>query len=133
MTERAIGVLTPENAQSFGKDYVERIRKLDPSGTAKRITDKMPGNYARLGEILCALPHAKIIHCRRDPVDTCLSLLQAIIRARPIYRSYDLEELADQHKLYEELMTHWRNVFPGRFMEIDYEDTSAILNRRPVR
>lgn len=122
MTERAIGVLTPENAQSFGKDYVERIRKLAPSGTAKRITDKMPGNYARLGEILCALPHAKIIHCRRDPVDTCLSCYKQLF-ARGQYWSYDLEELADQHKLYEELMAHWRNVFPGRFMDIDYEDT----------
>jgi tetratricopeptide (TPR) repeat protein len=122
MTERAIGALTPANAASFGKDYVERIRKLDPSGKAKRITDKMPGNYSRLGEILCALPNAKIIHCRRDPVDTCLSCYKQLF-ARGQYWSYDLEELADQQNLYEELMAHWRSVLPGRFMEIDYEDT----------
>ncbi|QQG36909.1 MAG: tetratricopeptide repeat protein [Micavibrio aeruginosavorus] len=121
-TERQCGALHPENAAAFGQTYVDMIRARDPSGGAKRITDKMPGNYSRIGEIICTLPNAKIIHCRRDPVDTCLSCYKQLF-ARGQYWSYNLEELAAQYKLYEELMAHWRSVVPERFIEIDYEDT----------
>lgn len=122
LTERQMGILNTDNARDFGKTYVDMIRKHDPSGKAKRITDKMPGNYARLGEIVCTLPRAKIIHCRRDPIDTALSCYKQLF-ARGQYWSYNLEELADQYKMYEELMSHWRTVLPGRFIEIEYEET----------
>jgi len=122
LTERQMGLLTTENAHEFGKTYVDMIKRLDPTGNAKRITDKMPGNYARLGEIVCTMPNAKIIHCRRDPIDTCLSCYKQLF-ARGQYWSYNLEELADQYKMYEDIMAHWRTVLPGRFIEVDYEET----------
>ena len=122
LTERAMGHMGPDNAAAFGKTYVDMIRKLDPTGKARRITDKMPGNYARLGEIVCTMPNAKIIHCRRDPIDTCLSCYKQLF-ARGQYWSYNLEELADQYRQYEDLMAHWRKVLPGQFIEIDYEET----------
>lgn len=108
--------------------YVEELKKLDASGKAKRITDKMPGNYLRMGEIVSMLPDAKIIHCRRDPVDTCLSCYKQNF-ARGQYWSHNLEELAHQYKLYEEMMNHWREVLPGRFMDFDYEET--VMNFEP--
>lgn len=109
-----------------GKMYVDRIKALDPTGKAKRITDKMPGNYFKLGEIVSMLPDAKIIHCRRNPIDTCLSCYKQSF-ARGQYWSYNLEELGEQYKLYEDLMEHWRTVLPGRFLEIDYEETVSDL------
>ncbi|MCM2343243.1 MAG: tetratricopeptide repeat protein [Alphaproteobacteria bacterium] len=121
-TERTSGALTTDNAAAFGQTYVDMIRARDPSGKALRITDKMPGNYSRIGEIICTLPHAKIIHCRRDPIDTCLSCYKQLF-ARGQYWSYNLEELAAQYKLYEELMDHWRQIVPERFIEVEYEDT----------
>lgn len=126
LAERAVGQLTPDNAAQLGQAYVDMIRKLDPSGKAKRITDKMPGNFSRLGEIACTMPNARIIHCRRDPIDTCLSCYKQLF-ARGQYWSYNLDELADQYHMYEDLMDHWRAVLPGRFIEIDYEETVTDL------
>jgi hypothetical protein len=114
------GTFTPENAALLGKTYINRIRKLAPD--ALRITDKMPGNYYRIGMIAAALPHAKIIHCRRNPIDTCLSCYKQLF-ARGQYWSYTLEDLGHFYQVYEEMMDHWRTVLPGRFLEVDYEAT----------
>lgn len=124
--------LTPENAAQAGRLYVERAKKLDPSGKALRITDKMPGNYLRIPEIVSALPDAKIIHCRRDPVATCLSCYQQLF-ARGQYWSYTLEELAIQYRAYEDLMNHWRKLLPGRFIDVDYEDTVSDFENQARR
>lgn len=119
--EKKHGQLTQENCRELGELYVKAIKKL-PDGKVKRITDKMPGNYAHIGLIASILPNAKIIHCRRDPIDTCLSCYKQNF-SRGQYWSYNLEEMAGHYKLYEELMDHWRTVLPGRFLEIDYEET----------
>lgn len=116
------GELNHDTARILGETYVSRIRKLDKSGTALHISDKMPGNFMRLGLIAAALPNAKIIHCRRDPIDTCLSCYKQLF-ARGQYWSYDLEELGHFYQYYLAVMDHWRAVLPGRFYEISYEET----------
>lgn len=121
--------LTPENAAERGRRYVDEVKKLDTTGKALRITDKMPGNFLRLGEIACTLPNAKIIHCRRDAADTALSCYKQHF-ARGQYWSYDLEELADQYNMYLDLMEHWRKVLPDRFLEVDYEETVGNLEEQ---
>lgn len=115
-----------EAAYEKGEVYINRIKALDPTGKAKRITDKMPGNYFRLGEIVTSLPNAKVIHCRRNSMDTCLSNYKQSF-ARGQYWSYNLEELGRQYKMYEEIMEHWRKVIPDRFLEINYEETVGDL------
>ena len=117
-----IGHATPENAKELGERYVENVKKLDKSGKALRITDKMPGNYMNIGLILSILPNAKIIHCGRSALDTCLSCYKQNF-ANGQYWSYDLEELAGEYNSYLKIMEHWRNVAPGRFLDIRYEDT----------
>jgi hypothetical protein len=68
------------------------------------------------------LPGAKMIHCRRDPADTCLSLY-SLLFANGYQFSYDLAELGAYYRLYLDLMAHWRHVLPpDRFLEIDYEN-----------
>jgi len=114
--------LTPEALAEAGRAYVERVRALAPE--AKRITDKMPGNYAQLGFIALALPNARIIHCRRDPVDTCFSCYKQNF-ARGQHWSYDLTELGERYRLYRELIAHWEAVLPGRILHVDYEETIA--------
>lgn len=110
------------DAKILGDEYVRRIRTRDKSGAAKHITDKMPANYMYIGFMACILPKAKIIHCRRNPVDTCLSCYKQNF-ARGQYWSYNLEEMAGAYERYASLMAYWREVLPGRFMEIDYEET----------
>lgn len=121
--EHEFGRVTPENAKAMGERYMERIRNIEPdAATAKMLTDKMPGNYMRVGKILSILPNAKIIHTNRNPVDTCLSCYKQFF-ARAHYWSYNLEEMAEHYHLYMDMMEHWRKIIPGSFLEIHYEET----------
>ena len=115
--------LSIENAKEHGDTYVKLISEIsDESKNAKRITDKMPGNYARIGQIASILPNAKIIHCRRNPIDTCFSCYKQLF-SRGHYWTYDLEELASHYELYHAMMQYWRETLPDNFIEVTYEDT----------
>ena len=117
------GPLTPETAGDIGHEYVERIKSLPPEGEVfERITDKMPGNYNNIGLILSTLPNAKIIHCRRNPIATCLSCYKQNF-ASGQYWSYDLEDLGDEYLRYLEIMKFWRETQGDKILEVDYEDT----------
>ena len=120
------GYLTSDNAAQQGQYYIDQVRLLDVSGKAKRITDKMPGNFAHLGKIVSILPQAKIIHTQRNPLDTCLSWFKQSF-ARGQYWSYDLEELGQYYNEYLELMQHWRDLYPDAFIDVEYEKTVGEL------
>ena len=88
-------------------------------------TDKLPGNFLLLGLIHLMFPEARIIHCRRDPVDTCLSCFQRLFSSDVLY-SYDLRELGQYYRLYQRLMDHWHAVLPpGRIFDVQYEEMVA--------
>ena len=70
--------------------------------------------------IAALMPKARIVHVRRDPLDTCLSCFFQNF-ARGHHFSYDLETVGHYYKQYERLMAHWRRVLPGRMHEIQYE------------
>lgn len=122
--KQAVPSFEDMDVREIGRKYIERVKKLDPTGKAIRITDKMPANYMNIGLIASVLPNAKIIHCRRNPIDTCLSCYKQNF-SRGQYWSYNLEEMAAEYNRYLDLMNHWREVLPGRFLEINYEDTVA--------
>jgi len=102
------------------------IRRLVGLGTAgPHFTDKTPENFLRIGLIRLALPNARIIHCGRDPVDTCLSCYRRLfVRGRQGF-AYDLRELGLEYLRYARLMAHWRMVAPGAIHELQYEDLVA--------
>ena len=104
----------------WGSDYLARLRTHSPD--ALRITDKMPANYMALGLISLILPNAKIIHVKRNPVDTCLSCFTRLFN-RHQDATYDLAELGRHYRNYERLMQHWRSILPeGAFIDVQYED-----------
>lgn len=100
-------------------EYERLTQKLQ--GKEPRFTDKMPGNFMFIGLIHLMFPQASILHCRRDPVDTCLSNYQRLFSSDVPY-SYDLTELGRYFRLYQRLMQHWHEVLPpGRILDVDYE------------
>jgi tetratricopeptide (TPR) repeat protein len=103
---------------SLGKDYIAGIR--NHSKTAKYITNKMPQNFLHIGFIKAILPNARIIHCNRDPMDNCLSILKNYFIKGHTY-SYDMTELGQYYNLYLDLMEYWRNTLPGSIYELSYE------------
>lgn len=99
-------------------------------GDERFFTDKLPSNGLNIGFICRALPHAKILHMVRDPVETCFSNLRELFtEVNPF--SYDQHELADHYIQYRRLMSHWHAMFPGRILDVDYarltRDTAGVM------
>lgn len=113
------------------KEYSWLLRRIGPN--ALRVTDKLPDNFQRIWLIRLAFPEARIIHCRRNPVDTCLSIFFTNFGGRHDY-AYDRSDLVFYYRQYQRLMTHWREVLPSdRFIDVDYErlivDTEATARQ----
>jgi tetratricopeptide (TPR) repeat protein len=99
--------------------YLRLLGQL--SADALRVIDKMPSNFMFLGLIHAALPEARIIHMRRDPIDTCLSIYFQDFGAVLSYVN-DLEDLAHYYREYRRLMQHWQSLLPGdAILEVSYE------------
>nr|WP_246664554.1 tetratricopeptide repeat-containing sulfotransferase family protein [Rhodoblastus acidophilus] len=110
----------PGDLRRIGEAFLQRLLKIAPESA--RVTDKMPSNFYFVGLIHLALPNAKIIHCRRDAIDTCLSCFTKLFSAEQNH-TYDLAELGRYHRRYEKLMAHWRAALPpGAFLDLDYKD-----------
>ncbi|HKT31237.1 MAG TPA: sulfotransferase [Gammaproteobacteria bacterium] len=115
----------------IGERYAAALKELAPD--ALRVTDKLPGNMALVGLMHLAFPHAHIIHCVRDPLDTCVSCFTKHFATGHDF-SYDLRELGGFYRLYQELMHHWRAVLPpGRMLEVRYEEVVNDLEREARR
>lgn len=84
------------------------------------LTEKLPSNFLNLGSILAAVPSARILHMRRDPLDTCFSNLRTYFSNAAAY-SYDQRDLAEYYLRYRALMAHWHALWPGRILDVDYE------------
>jgi tetratricopeptide (TPR) repeat protein len=116
----------------IGPRYVDAIRALAPA--AERVADKMPWNFHFPGLIHLAMPNARIIHARRDPVDTCLSCFSILFEGDSNRYTYDLGELGRFYRAYEKLMAHWRTVLPaGVMIEVQYEEVVADLEDQARR
>src|SRR5262249_44703128 len=61
----------PRELRGLADRYLGRLARL--GGQALRVLDKMPDNFLHLGVIAHLFPKARVIHCRRDPLDMCLS------------------------------------------------------------
>ncbi len=111
--------LAPEQLAPLGQGYVDKVAPLAQGH--RHVVDKMPANFLYAGVIRLALPGARIIHVKRDPVDTCLSCYSKLFTSEQAF-SYDLVELGRFHRDYQTLMAHWRAVLPAsHFMEVEYE------------
>jgi len=84
-------------------------------------TEKLPGNFLNIGFIARTLPHARIVHLVRDPMDTCFANLRTLFSEVAAY-SYDQQEMADYYNRYRSLMRHWHSEMPGRVLDVSYSD-----------
>lgn len=129
---RKFAQIDEKNAYEMGKLYVQYSRERMKGGEYKHVTDKMPGNFSNVGLIASILPNAKIIHCRRDPMDTCLSnYKQSFLMGQ--FWSFNLEEMGKEHLRYQDLMEYWHDALPGRILDINYEDTVNDLETQARR
>jgi hypothetical protein len=128
----ASGSAYPECVATMGRDavracgdvYLEGLRRRAPDAAC--ITDKLPANFAHLGFACRAVPNLRIVHVRRDPLDTCLSCFSKLFAQDQLHFAYDLGELGRYYQGYARLMAHWRKALPPRVMlELHYEELVA--------
>lgn len=105
----------------LGSDYLSSTRPH--TGHTKHFIDKLPHNFLYIGAIAKALPQAKFICLRRNPMDTCLGNFRQLFEPNSPFHdySYDLRDIGHYYLLFDQLMAHWRHVLQGRILEIDYE------------
>ena len=114
--------LERERAAAVAAHVSDALSALDRS--AERVIDKTPFNFLYLGLIRLLFPQAAIVHCRREPLDLCLSCyFQDFVDPYPW--ATHLEALGRYHAAYARLMDHWRRVLPGAMLEVAYEDLVA--------
>lgn len=116
--------------QALGQRYLTQAAEM---AQGKPIfIDKLPFNFMYCGFIKKALPHARIIHLVRDPLDTCYAVYKTLFNQ--VYSfSYQLEELADYYVEYRKLMTHWHQVLPGQILDVHYEQLVAAPQAQAKR
>jgi hypothetical protein len=122
--------MTAASASSLADDYLADLSRRAPE--AWRVVDKMPANALRLGLAALLLPGARVVHCRRDPRDTCLSCYFNVFAQGQSF-TYDLRHLGLVYRQYARVMAHWAEVLPIPILSLDYEalieDTEAQVRR----
>lgn len=123
--------LSKEDIHEWAEKYLTLLRQH--SSDALRITDKMPANYLALGFIPLMFPNAKIIHVKRNPIDTCISCFTRLFN-RHQDATYDLKELGAHYRNYVRLMDHWKIMLPADcFLEVEYEDIVCDIKNQAQR
>ncbi len=117
-----VRALTREIAGELAEVYLDRVSLDVPPDL--RLTDKMPRNFLDLGLIRLLFPNACIIHCVRDPIDTCLSCFVSNFGNRQIF-SNRISDLAAYYNSYRDLMEHWNVALDPPIFELRYEDLVA--------
>lgn len=134
--ERALGDLStvdasPHDHQKFLADLRAQFRRVGDAylsavdalgGRARVFVDKMPANFRFAVPIHLALPGARIVHIRRNRLDTCFSCFAVNFTESQTF-AFDVDELVEYYAMYEEHMAFVRSVLPrGVLLEVDYED-----------
>jgi tetratricopeptide (TPR) repeat protein len=110
-----------EQARTLAAQQLDLLSQL--GGAAVRITDKLPANVFHLALIHLLFPQARIIHCRRDPLDVCVSCFLQDFHTLSF--ATRLEDIGIFYREYERLAAHWRAVLPARVFEVQYEEMVA--------
>ena len=115
---------------ALGKLYVDSTRPT--TGHTPHFIDKLPHNFLNLGHIARALPNAAIICLHRHPMDTCLGNFRELFTLGSPYwdYSFDILDIGRYYLQFRKLMAHWTALFPGRILEVQYED--LVRNQEPL-
>jgi Sulfotransferase family len=125
-----IATLDLEALDRAAERYLAELHAIAPG--ARRIVDKMPGNFLYLGLVGLLLPSARIIHCVRDPRDIGLSIFTFRFHGAHGY-AHDLADLGWYIGEHDRLMAHWKTALPNPILTVKLddwiEDFDATLER----
>jgi len=110
----------PQRVRKAAETY---LASYPPNARPKaRVIDKSLGSYLEIGLILLMFPNARLINCLRHPLDLAFSAWSQYFETSAMVYTYRFDRLARHIRLYTGLMTHWHQTFPGRILDVRYED-----------
>ncbi|MCG8617855.1 MAG: tetratricopeptide repeat protein, partial [Desulfobacterales bacterium] len=112
--------LTEDQVKKMADEYLIYLKTHSTASTF--IIDKMPHNFQQIWLISLLFPKVKFLHCRRNPMDTCLSNYFTNFSAEKQPHTYDLIGLGKYYLQYERLMKHWKKIFPDKILDVKYEN-----------
>ncbi|MGA2394988.1 MAG: sulfotransferase [Candidatus Lustribacter sp.] len=129
--DRALAEAGSDDPAALGARYLELLDAVAPA--ERRVVDKLPSNFRHVALLHAALPRARIVHCVRDPIDTCFSCYTTHFTGRQDF-SWDLTEAGRYYRAYAALMEHWRSILPpGVMLDVRYEDLIAAFEENTRR
>lgn len=114
----------------LARRYLEGILRLNAA--ARYVTDKMPTNFFFLGTIRMLFPDCHVIHCVREPLDTCLSCYLTDFALGHEF-AQDLRHAGQFYRQYRRLIRHWRDTLNYPMIEVQYELLVSNLEREVGR
>ncbi len=121
-----VGAMRPDDWQRLGRRYLERTSHW--SRRRPMFTDKLPNNWTNIGAIRAMLPGARIIGCRRDPLETCFSCYRQFLYNNDYSRTFG--DLAAFWHDFDVSLKHWLAQYPSHVHENIYEDLVSDPERR---
>lgn len=125
-----LNALTHEGARSLARQYLSGIDLYNRSSA--HVTDKYPHNFEHIGLIALLFSNAKIIYCKRNPLDVGVSIFFNLMSS-PYPWSASLEDIADHYDEHTKLMSHWFDVLQDRIIKIVYEDFVSEFEQQSRR
>lgn len=122
--------LTAEQLRELGEYYMSC--HAEHNKATRYLVDKSPLNFQYLGLLAMALPNARFVHCHRDPIANCFAIHRIPFDKRQAY-AHDLAALGQYYNRYRALMRDWHRLFPGRILDVRYEDTVADIDAQARR
>ncbi len=113
-----LGMLTETAVGALAQNYLERLEQARDG--QRFVTDRGPYDFVHLGLFSILFPKGCVVHCLRDPVDTCFSLYKQHFLSGSAF-AYGLEDIADYYHFYRQMMAHWHSVLPTPIFHLRYE------------
>lgn len=127
----SVAGLDEARCREFAEEYrAELARRFPQAADGRYLTDKRPDNFQLVGLIKRLFPDAKIIHTRRDPMDTGFSVFTQHLNLRVAGYSADLGDIGHFYGQYRRLMAHWSSLCGDDILDFDYD--AFVREPRPA-
>jgi len=115
-----INSIDAHTLKNKSEEYIDKLKKI--SAQHKFVTDKMPHNFILIGFIKILFPNAKIIYCKRDPMDNCFSLFTHKFVDKSHGYCYNQKTLGKYYNLHMKLMNYWLKIFKDEIYVLNHEN-----------
>ena len=125
-----MNLLTADQFRELGEYYLSRHSTANLA--ARYVVDKTPLNFQYIGLLGLALPRARFIYCHRNPIANCWAIHRIPFDEKQTY-AHSLTALGQYYRRHRDLVEKWKSLFPGRILDVRYEDTVADVERQSRR